>query len=1138
MLKPLFFTLGLLCAVSLPGQRTYKPSSVLATGSWYKIAIKAPGIYKVDVALLRASGMNADGISSAAIRLYGNGSQMLPENCSGRVMDDLTENAIEMADGGDSIFNGSDYFLFYAAGPDSWGKDSVNQRFIHHKNIYTDSAYYFITVGGTGKRISTATAAAVPVKTITAFSERYFYELDTINFLSSGKEWYGEEFADGPGKTVSRTFAVPLQNLIATEPAGIVSSCISHSVNAGSDFAVSSGSTQVLRQFIPAAGSGNQDVFARESMADGVFTMPSATPSVTYSYHPGGSGAQGWLNWFEFFARRSLSMSGSNQLPFRDWRSVGAGAGAFVVQGASAATKVWDVTDALTPVNMQVALSGNEVKFVNDCSTLHEYIAFQNTGFLTPVAIGKTDNQDLHHTLPADLLIITHPAVMEQARRLAAYHLEKDNLRSVIVTAGQVYNEFASGAPDPTAIRDFIKMYYDKAGMDTVARPKYVLLFGAASYDYKNRLPNSLNQVPAYQSNSSLDPLSTFTADDYFGFLDDSEDINANQNMNLLDIGIGRIPAGNATDAKAYVDKVMHYTQPATLGPWRNQMTFIADDEDFNLHLHDAENITAAAAATNPLFLQHKLYLDAFHEESNFSGSRYPEANLEINNQVQQGTLIWNYNGHGGFRRLAEEVVLDQDIVNTWNNPDRLPLFITATCDFAPYDNPATNSLGVSILLRQRTGAIALMTTTRLVFAYSNRIMNRNYLITALQPKPDGTYLSLGEAVKQAKNLTYQSSTDVVNNLKFTLLGDPALTLAYPKYNVQTTTVNNLPVAAKPDTLRALQPVSVSGVVTDFNGNALPHFNGTVYITVYDKPQVKTTLANDPESLKENFTVQENILFKGKADAKDGSFSFGFVVPKDVNYQSGFGRISYYAENGQEDASGTFSNFIIGGSGGADADRQGPDIKAFLNDEGFVNGGTTGLTPLLLLYLKDTSGINIVGTGIGHDITATLDSDLQKVYVLNSFFETDLNTYRQGAVRFTLPALGEGMHTLKIKVWDVANNSSETTISFRVEQNKHISIVNLINFPNPFTAKTTFRFQHDLEAQDIRVTISIFTLSGRRVKNLTSTINTGGSRSCDIDWDGKNDFGVDLPRGIYIYSLTVTTAGGVTAQKAQKLMIL
>ena len=1132
-----FFLLLLLVGwLPLHAQRAYKSSSVLSSGNWFKIGIKETGIYKIDLAFLSKLGLGNGGIAAASIRVFGNGGAMLPEACNGAKTDDLEEIALQVLDGGDGVLNGNDYFLFYATGPDIWLKDSANKRFQHQKNLYSNQAFYFISVGGTGKRIQNQSIIPSANVSVTAFSDRYFHELDSVNFLSSSKDWYGEEFSTLPGRSSNQAFAVPLANINTSQPATLVSACVARSLGGSSRFSSSVNGQPVLQQDIASVGGTNLDLFAKASRQSASFT-PLLPLSVNYSFTPGSSSAQGWLDWFEVFCRSNLVFAGTGQLQFRDWNSVGPVANArFTLQNAASA-QVWDVTNTAAPVNMTMEPNGNESSFVNSAAALHEYIAFSGA-FLLPEALGKINPQNLHNSQPADLLLVAYPSLLPQAQRIALFHQQRDNLSTVAVTTEQVFNEFSSGVADPAAIRDFVKMYYDRAGTDSSRRPKYLLLLGDASFDYKNRIKNNSNLVPAYENNLSLDPLSTYTSDDFFGFLDDNEDINTSTITNLLDIGIGRIPAQTPEQAKAWVDKLYAYTDAKSLGPWRNEQTFIADDQDQNLHLNDAESITAAAAGASSLFVQNKIYLDAFAQTSTPAGSRYPDVNMAINNQVQNGILIWNYNGHGSYTRLAEEVVLEKSIADGWNNEYRLPLFITATCDFAPYDNPVISSLGENILLRGKTGAIALMTTTRLVFAFSNRIMNRNYLQTALQPGPDGVYLSLGEAVKRTKNLTYQTQSDIVNNRKFTLLGDPALTLAFPKYRVQTSSINGKAPGNQPDTLKALEKYTVAGLVTEAAGNPLSDFNGTVYAAVFDKPQQLSTKANDADSYAQSFQVQRNQLFKGKVKVVNGKFDFSFIVPKDINYQPGNGRIIYYAENGQLDGNGSFNGFLVGGSQGVSSDNTGPVVKAYLNDERFISGSIVNETPLLICKLSDSSGINIVGSGIGHDITAVLDGDSKKVYTLNAFFESGLDSYQQGMLRFQLPALEEGNHTLLVKAWDAANNSGEAVIDFRVLKKENLSLTHVLNYPNPFTTHTTFWFEHNRPNEDLRVSIRIFTISGKLVKTLRQTINTPGNRSSDIEWNGTDDYGDKLARGVYLYQLRVESADGKSAIKMEKLMVL
>lgn len=1129
----------LLILIVSPGrsQRTYADHSVLASGNWYRIGVSEPGVYKIDLALLSKLGINTASLPSSAIKLYGNGGNMLPESNKAFRRDDLTENALWIEDGGDGVLNGTDYLLFYADGPDKWLADTAHHSFTFQKNLFATQAIYFLTVANNGKRISTQAAVPVYNITVNTFNGRYHYEKDSFNFLSSGKQWFGEEFSNLPGQSLTKSFTVNIPNLSA-QPASVIVNAIARSFGTSSRLGVNISGQGVMEIDIPPVANSALDLFAQTRQQVSLFNAASGPLPVQFNYSQGSFGSQAWLDWFEIHSRNNLDMAGMDQLLFRDWNSVALNSKArFQITRATANTQVWDISDPLNPVKMNGTINGSLFEFVNEAGSLHEYVSFNPSNFLLPEALGKVPNQDLHGQSAAGMLIITHPSLLAQAQRLAQYHLQRDTISSVVTTAEQVFNEFSSGNSDPSALRDYVKMFYDRAGSDTTRRPRYLLLLGDASFDYRNKLGRQGNLVPAYESVNSLDPLATYTSDDFFGYLNDDEDINA-PGSPLLDIGIGRIPASTEAEAKSIVDKILTYHSPSSLGPWRNEFTFVADDEDNNLHLQDAETITASVQATSSLFDIDKIYLDAFRQESGAGGSRYPEVNNAISSRLFTGNLIWNYSGHGGYKRLAEEVVLDQDIINQFNNAGKLPLFITATCDVAPYDNPLVSSIGENLLLRPKTGAIALMTTTRLVFAFSNRVMNKNYLDIALSRRSDGTYWSLGDAVKLAKNYTYTFSGDVVNNRKFTLLGDPALTIAFPVKQVQTTSVNTKPIGAIPDTLRAMDTYTITGEVTDAGGAVLSNFNGTVYPVVYDKPRQQTTLANDPGSSQVNFTVQNNVIFRGKAQVEAGKFSFRFVVPRDIDYRFGNGRIIYYSDNGVIDGNGVLSNIIVGGTGTGNGDSQGPEVKGYLNDEKFVNGSVTNPSPVLIVKLLDSSGINILGNGIGHDLVAILDNEDSKPFVLNDAYQADVNDFRKGTVRFQLPVLEPGPHTLRIKAWDVMNNSTEKILEFRVEQTENLVLEHVLNYPNPFTTQTSFWFEHNHPGEELQVFVQVYTVSGKLVKTLRETIFSTGNRSSEVNWNGRDEYGDRLGRGVYIYRLKVRTANGKSAEKWEKLYIL
>jgi hypothetical protein len=601
---------ALLTAVAASGQRTYRSNSVLASGNWYKFSVKTSGVYRIDIPFLQSMGVNVSSLSSASIRLFGNGGFMLPEANAIARADDLVENAVWMVDGGDGTFNGSDYFLFYATGPDEWVKDSLNQTFRHVKNLYANESFYFLSIGGTGLRIQNRSVTTPANQQVTIFKDRYFYELDSLNFLKSGKEWYGDEFSNASGRILTKTFTVNFPNIITGNAVEIVSNALARSTGAASTFSVRVNNNQVLSHFLNPVGTGVYDPLATTSQVSGSFSVSQPGFGIQYIYQPSSVNAQGWLNWFELFPQRQLSMNGIDQLQFRDWPSVGPGNIAeFRLQSANTNTLVWDVTDPLRPANLQGALNGNEFRFSNTAERLREYVAFNNQNFLRPDAVGAVANQDLHNSTPVNYLIVTHPSLLGEAQRLAEWHRQNQSLTVKVVTTEQVYHEFSSGAPDPSAIRDFVKMYYDKAGSNTANRPRYLLLFGDASFDYKNRTPGNTNLVPCFENAISLDPLSTYTSDDFFGFLDDNENVNVFFPLSLLDIGIGRIPARNTGEAKNAVDKIVKYHEKDAFGPWRNEITLVADDEDNNLHQNDAE-LHASIIKSKNLFQVNKLYLD------------------------------------------------------------------------------------------------------------------------------------------------------------------------------------------------------------------------------------------------------------------------------------------------------------------------------------------------------------------------------------------------------------------------------------------------------------------------------------------------------------------------------------------------
>jgi len=1096
-------------------------NSVLANGNWYKISVKRDGIHKINYDFLKDIGMDVDEINPNDISIYGNGGGMLPELNSEFRYDDLQENAISVIDiNGNNQFDEEDYILFYAQGPHQWYWDESDAVFYHKMNIYSEHTYYFITIDkGIGKRVTSQNSTTLPyTHHVTSFDGYSFHEYETTNFLSSGRKWYGEEFDIINDQQFNFKFA----NIVPSSTVYLKTSVAARSTTE-SKFTVRVGSQQYIQTLAPIS-IGYEHPYASENTNSITFTTSSENISVNLTYFKPLASSVGWLNYIELNARRKLTMAG-NQLHFRDMTSTGPGnVSEFVVSNSSNIMSIWDVTDPTNVKSQETISSDDDLVFRLKTSSLKNFVAFSSSGYYTPEFDQKIDNQDLHGIggFP-EMLIVTSSKFINGANTLAAHHRNFDNLTVIVAIVDEIYNEFSSGARDICAIRDFVKMFYDRAGSDSAKMPLYLLLFGDGSYDYKDRVSGNTNYVPVFESNNSVAPVSSFTSDDFFGFLDDTEGGSVTGGNPSLDIAVGRLPVKTSKEANDLATKIIHYaTDPVSLGSWKNMLCFVGDDEDNNTHINTSigsEALTKTVKTLHPVYNIDKIYLDSYHQTSTPGGSRYPEVNDAIDHRILSGTFLMNYVGHGGGNGWAHERILEIDQIRTWNNYNKMPLFVTATCSFSAFDKTEKVSPGEHLILNPNGGAIAVVSTTRLVYSQSNFQMNNSLLKYLFKPV-NGIIPSIGEIVRKAKNNT----TSDINNRKFTFLGDPALTLTYPEYNVVTNKVNGNDITVVIDTLKALAKATIEGKVQDMSGNLLSGFNGIVYPTIYDKEYDVTTLKNDPGSKKATFQIRNSIIYKGKASVKSGKFTFTFIVPKDIAYKFGNGKISYYADNGSSDGNGYFDNIIIGGAADSFAmDNNGPELEIFMNDEKFAFGGMTDENPTLIVKLFDESGINTVGNGIGHDVTSVLDDDTRNTVVLNEFYEAELDNYQRGQISYPFSELSDGRHGIEVKAWDVYNNSAKTYTEFFVMSAAEFSLSHVLNYPNPFTTNTGFQFEHNHPGDILNISIQIYTVSGKIVKSISTQVVSNGYRVDNINWDGLDDYGDKIGKGVYLYRLTVST---------------
>lgn len=1125
------------------GPFTY--NSALSTGTVYKFGVGNSGIYKLDYNFLKNElGISdLDNIDPRTIRLFGNGGVMVPERNSDARADDLIENAIWVSGEADGKFDAGDYILFYATGPRPWFyRPSANDpELTVRQHLYDFNAWYFIKTGdGSGLRISEQ--ASVPASYVTEeFDDFRRFEEDKVNLLDffvsgtgSGKKWFGDYFL----QTRSRDYTFDFPNLVPDSMARLRAEFAGRCTLATVVRLTADGTT-FARNINGVKVSDNEANYAALGVFQANFKPAGGDKiDVKIEYPEVSQQSEGWLDFIEINARRRLTMTGQF-MEFRDKRTLTQEFATFRLSGATANLTVWDITNAQRPFLQQKTQNGGTVEFgAGTLGILRSFIAFyDNATFPKPEKVaGKIANQNLHGLDNLHMAIVYHPDLEAQAAQLAEHRKNFSGLDVALVNAHQLYNEFSSGAKDPGAIRDFALMLLER----NPTKFEWLLLFGDGSFDPRNITNSDDNKdlIPVYETAESFDPIRAYPADDFFALLSPEDGASLN---GKLDIAVGRLTARTSDEAQAIVDKIMAYDKdPATLGDWHLRNLFIADDEDGNAHINQTEDLALVTVNTEKFFNNEKIYFDAYQQVVTSAGDRFPDVKAAINSNIFKGNLVTQYIGHGGPRGWAQERVIDNNDIAGWDNPNRYPLIITATCSFGGYDDYETLTGGEQALLKVKSGAIGLFTTVRAVY-----ISDNNTLTDAVQKflfkRVNGRYLTIGDILKEAKN---SISSGFDNSRRFTLLGDPAMYLALPEYRVVTDSVNGQAANLAPDTLRALMPVTIKGSVTDTLGNLLSDFNGKVYVSVFDKAQTLQTLGQDPGSIVRPFSVQRNIIFKGSATVTSGKFQIEFVVPKDINYNYGFGKISYYAENGTPlDAAGGDGNIVIGGNANLVQDDQPPVVMPFLNTDAFVFGGITDNNPKVLVKCSDDYGMNVSGVSLGHDLTAVLDGNVLETIVLNDFYESEQDNFRKGQAIYPLRNLTTGRHTLVVKGWDIANNSGEGYTEFVVAEDGKAALDHVLNYPNPFTTNTWFQFEHNLAGQVLDVQVSIFSVSGKLVKTILHTTPADGYRVTDINWDGKDEYGDQLARGVYLYRVKVrgTDLAGaqVTAESDfEKLVIL
>ncbi len=1130
-------------------------SSVLSSGEWYRFYVDTTGVFRLSKSFLKRLGVKVNSVDPRTIKLFGHGGRMIPYSNSEPYPYDVPENAIKLVGEEDGSFDDNDYILFYGQGPKEYNAESRT-----HINCYTDKTYYYINVSsGNGKRIQEFNQPTGAVDMVVdTFDDYQFHEIDTYNLISLGRRWFGDKFDVDSSKEFNFNFP----DIITSQPIRL-SVLVATASKSNSQMDVKVNGVEVSSIFVSGV---SRPTLANGSSYVGNLNVSSPEIKIGLDFdNLGNPSTIGYLDYISIEARRQLNFNGKQFLFKNNDVALASGIAQYNIANAGQLSEVWDVTDLYNVSNYINTEEASTLSFTSALGTLKSYVAVSPSDYFSPKFDSKTvvNNQNIKGTIfqnsqgtfqDIDYIIVTPNNMFNHAERLAQLNRNQYGLNVKVVGLDEIYNEFSTGNQDIGAIRNMVKYVYDNASTPE-NRIKYLCLFGDGSYDYKDRIRNNTNIVPSWYSYNSFSLATSFVSDDFYGMMDDNEgNMNAS---NKLDIAVGRILADTPQRAKEMVDKIESYYIKEAFGSWRNNVVVISDDNDDKLRgdlQFTTNDIGDLISQEKPFLNVTKIHTDAFQQESSAGGNRYPIVTNEIVNAIDNGALVINYFGHGGEEGLAEERILVKPDILGLRNFCKLNCFVTVTCEFTRFDNPFRETAGEFTFWNKDTGAVGLITTTRQVFVNFGITFNRElgqYLFSYSDTDSygDNEYPTIAEALRLAKNDSSVSGNPQKNLVFF--IGDPAMKLAFSRPNVRLTKINDTPIETATDTLKALSYVKLAGEVTDEAGNLLNNYTGTLSTTIYDKVINRQTLAND--GIKDNngviildFTTLGEIIFRGQASVQNGQFEFDFVVPKDIGIPVGLGKVSFYSKNQdltQNQAGANINSVRIGGlNENAPEDNTGPVISLFMNDENFVTGGITNESPTLLAKMEDTNGIN-TASGIGHDIVAIIDGDETNPIVLNDYYQTDVDDYTKGTLSFPFRDLESGLHTLTLKAWDVYNNSSISEIQFVVfDKDQTLVVNNVLNYPNPFVNYTEFWFNHN-SSEPLDVSIQIFTVSGKLVRTLNGQTSGGvkatSSLSRDIVWDGRDDFGDKIGKGVYVYKLKVhSSLLNKTVEKIEKLVIL
>jgi hypothetical protein len=1093
-------------------------NSVLSSGKWYKFEAPAEGIYKITKTMLSSYGIDASSVDPRTIKIYNNGGATLPEDVTQPAPSDLVENAIYISGESDGKFDDADFILFYGRGTNFWDYDTLNKNIIRKYNPYSNQNYYWITSGGNnGKRIQPKQSEGAPANYVQVSSKAFaYYDQDVINIASSGRDFVGDAFNPA---TISRTYNNLLESLIPGSRIDYAFNFVNSDPLNNVELKVDDNGNILYDSFIPGINIDPYPDYsyghATQSTASFTGNLPDNRSLLKFTFNASSAASKGYLDWFEIYYNRSLSPINDRMIFFS--QDTTAKVEYDLMNFSNSNIQVYDITDYanVKSITNPLLLSGSEFRFISSekQGNVSKYYAVGNNSFMTPSNPVAGENSNLHaYQDGAKFIIITPKDFIDQAQRLKSFkeNHPKLNISTYVADVDQIFNEFSGGMKDVGGIRNFIKYAYET----WTIKPEYVLLFGDGTYDYKNIEGFGNNYIIPYETEFSLNTIDSYPMDDFYVRVSGNND-------QLVDLGIGRITANSLDDARIAVDKIMSYESDLNKGSWQNLITMVADDQftsttnEGNYHVAQSETIATSFIPSS--FDINKIYLGAYPTVITSFGRTKPGVTEDLVKSINSGTLIVNFIGHGSPELWTHEKVFENSTTIPRLVNENYFFLTAATCDFGYYDNPSSQSGAELLLLKEGSGSIGSVTSSRPVFSDENAALNQEFYSDLLESPRDTLDLPIpvGKAYYQMKLVRYAE-----NDEKYHLFCDPTLRLSIPRYNSNIDSINGQPLTSNIQ-IKALSNTRIHGNILQPDNSLWNSFNGEGILSVYDS-QRQTDMAEQPGI---TINLQGGIIFRGKVSVTNGKFNSSFIVPKDISYENKNGKVAFLFYNSDADGLGYTNSVVIGGTDTtAVNDNKGPKIDIYFDDIAFKSSYLVNPNSKLIVKLSDPSGLNTTGTGIGHKIQGVLNDNAINPIDFTQYFTGDLDAGgKSGEVNYQFNNLDEGHYKLQVQAWDVFNNFSNETVFFDVVSGNDLSLNDVYNYPNPFSGKTTFTFQQNLD-RIFNIKIKIYTVAGRLIK----VIDEYGvhEKYVAIEWDGKDEDGNFVANGVYFYKVILNSTDG------------